>query len=99
MLASQGLRDAFFGAGALGNINGNAGAFFGGSGSANRNVVINAMVNNAVGVAIPAAGTAVRNEVDALLTRIPSLNNQATVSQATIAVCTAVLGSAAVTLQ
>jgi hypothetical protein len=56
-------------------------------------------VSNAVGVANPATATAVRNEVDALLTRIPSLNANATVAQATVAACTAVLGSAAVTLQ
>jgi hypothetical protein len=43
--------------------------------------------------------TAVTTEVDALLQKIPSLNPNATVSQATVAACTAVLGSAAVTLQ
>ena len=47
----------------------------------------------------PQAATAVQNEVDALLTRIPVVNAAATVSQATTAACTAVLGSAAVTLQ
>jgi hypothetical protein len=47
----------------------------------------------------PQAATAVQTEVDALLTRIPVINAAATVSQATTAACTAVLGSAAVMLQ
>ena len=33
------------------------------------------------------------------ITRIPTLNSNATVTQATVAACTAVLGSAAVTVQ
>ena len=47
----------------------------------------------------PQAATAVQNEVEALLTRIPVINPAATVSQASIATCTAVLGSAAAMLQ
>jgi hypothetical protein len=43
--------------------------------------------------------TAAQNELNALLTRVPSLSAAATVSQATKAACTAVLASAAVTLQ
>jgi hypothetical protein len=100
MVATQSLRDAFFGGTGLdASLNGSASAFFGASGSANRNLVINALANNAVGAANPAAASAVRTEIDALLTRIPTLNGSATVAQATVATCTAVLGSAAVTLQ
>jgi len=66
----------------------------------NRSFVINALIKNAVGNATPAAATAVQNEIDTMLsTRIQQLNGNATVSQATIAACTAVLGSAVVTLQ
>jgi hypothetical protein len=38
-------------------------------------------------------------ELNALLLRIPSLNSSETVSQATIAACSAALGSAAATVQ
>jgi hypothetical protein len=41
----------------------------------------------------------VNTQIDALLLKIPSLNANATVSQATVAACTATLGSAAVILQ
>src|SRR3984893_13840218 len=99
LLATQSLRDAFFGSGLDARLNSTASVFFAGSLSANRLLVINALVNNAVGVATPASAAAVRSEVDNLFTRIPTLNASATVSQATIAVCTAVLGSAVVTLQ
>jgi hypothetical protein len=99
LLATQSLRDAFFGSGLDASLNSTASVFFAGSLSANRLLVINALVNNAVGVATPASAAAVRSEVDNLFTRIPTLNGSATVSQATIAVCTAVLGSAVVTLQ
>jgi Concanavalin A-like lectin/glucanases superfamily len=101
MMASSALRDAFFGGTGLDASLGNAASgFFGASGSAQRNLVINALVNNAVGPNVnPQAGNAVRGEIDALITRVPTLNGAATVSQATIAACTATLGSAAVTLQ
>jgi hypothetical protein len=98
LLATAALRDKFFGNGLDANLGSNV-SWLGASGSPQRLIVINALVNNAVGSAMPATATAVHNEVDALLTRIPSLNNQATVQQASIAACTAVLGSAAVTLQ
>ena len=98
MMASASLRDAFFGSGLDANLSSNV-SWFGGSLSANRMIVINALVKNAVGSANPQVATAVTNEVDALFTKIPSLNGNATVSQATVAACTAVLGSAAVTLQ
>ena len=100
LLATQSLRDTFFGGTGLdASLNAGASGFFGASGSANRLLVINALVTNAVGNATPASASAVRGEVDSLLTRIPTLNAGATVSQATVAACTAVLGSAAVTLQ
>jgi hypothetical protein len=105
MMASGSLRDAFFGSGLDANLGSNV-SWFGASGSANRLLVINALVNNAVGNANPQVQTAVSNEVDNLITHIssplfstPALNPNATVSQATVAACTAVLGSAAVTLQ
>jgi hypothetical protein len=100
LLATQSLRDTFFGGTGLdASLNASASGFFGASGSANRLLVINALVNNAVGNATPASASAVRGEIDSLLTRIPTLNAGATVSQATVAACTAVLGSAVVTLQ
>ena len=98
LLGTQQYRDAFFGNGLDGNLTTSASAFFGASGSPQRAIVINALATNAVGNATPAAASAVRAEVDALLTRIPTIT-PATVSAATVAACTAVLGSAAVTLQ
>ena len=100
MMASTSLRDAFFGGNSLdASLNSLASGYFGSSGSAQRTTVINALVANAVGNANPQVQTAVQAEVNALITKIPSLNGAATVSQATVAACTAVLGSAAVTLQ
>jgi hypothetical protein len=74
-------------------------SWFGGSFSGQRNIVINALVANAVGNANPQVQTAVRNEVDGLITNISSFHSASTVQQTTVAACTAVLGSAAVTLQ
>ena len=105
MLANQALRDAFFGTGLDASLTMGESSFFGSSGSANRAILINAFVNNAVynnpGTikVSPAAAAAVSAEVDALLTRMPSLNSSATVTQATQATCNAVLGSIVVTLQ
>ncbi len=100
LIGTQSLRDAFFGTGLDGSINSGAAAFFGASGSANRGIVINALVSNAVGTNVtPAAAGAVRSEVDALLTRVPALKPGATVATTTTAACAAVLGSAVVTLQ
>ncbi len=94
------LRDAFFGTGLDASINSGAAGFFGASGSANRNIVISALVSNAVGTNVtPAAASAVQSEVDALLTRLPTLKPAITVADATTAACAAVLGSAVVTLQ
>ena len=90
-------RDAFFGTGLDGSLTSPA-SFF--NSSSNRAIVETALVKNAVGVNVsPATATAVTNEVDALLQRIPTLNSAATVAMATQAACNAVLGSAAVTLQ
>jgi hypothetical protein len=100
LLASQSLRDQFFGTGLDASLGSLASGFFGASGSAQRAIVINALVSNGIGTNVnPQAASAAQSEVDALLTRIPTLNSQATVSQATVAACTAVLGSAAVMLQ
>jgi hypothetical protein len=62
-------------------------------------IVINALKTRAVGSATPDAAAAVQSEVDALLSRMPSLASNPTVSTATQAACAAVLGSAVVTLQ
>jgi hypothetical protein len=98
VLASPSLRDAFFGNGLDASLNASASTFF--SNAGNRGIVINALVKNAVGNATPAAASAVQAEIDTMLAnRIPQLSPTATVSQATIAACTAALGSAVVTLQ
>jgi cytochrome c553 len=109
MLASASLTHTFFGGALDGSLNNAGSTFFGASGSANRAAVINALVGNAIGANVnPQAAGAVSNEIDALISRIFSgqsqaptqpLNPNATVGQATTAACTAVLGSAAVTLQ
>jgi len=88
---------SFFGTGLDASLTSPA-SFF--NSSSNRAIVETALVKNAVGVSVsPTTATAVTNEVDALLQRIPTLNSAATVALATQAACTAVLGSAAVTLQ
>ncbi|MGO9803509.1 MAG: LamG domain-containing protein [Steroidobacteraceae bacterium] len=100
LLASASLRDAFFGTGLDASLTMSSSSFFGASGSANRAIVINALSSNAVGTSVsPQTVTAVQNEVDALITRVPQINAAATVQQTTIAACTAALASAAVTLQ
>jgi hypothetical protein len=100
MMASGSLRDTFFNGTALdANLTANGPAYF--SSAGNRSFVINALISKGIGANVntPTAG-AVQTEIDALLgTRVGQLNSNATVSQATIAACTAVLGSAAVTLQ
>ncbi|MGP8033129.1 MAG: LamG domain-containing protein [Steroidobacteraceae bacterium] len=100
LLASASLRDAFFGTGLDASLTVSSSSFFLASGSANRAIVINALSSNAVGTSVsPQTATAVQNEVDALITRVPQINAAATVQQTTIAACTAALASAAVTLQ
>jgi hypothetical protein len=102
LLDTQSLRDAFFGTGLDASITTTAAAFFGTAtpNTTNRGIVINALIATAIGANVDTtAATAARNELNALLTRIPALSGTATVSQATKAACTAVLASAAVTLQ
>jgi hypothetical protein len=100
LMANGAQRDAFFGTGLDSSLTASSSSFFGASGSGNRAIVINGLVNGAVGTHVsPQAASAVQSEVDALLTKIPTVNSAATVTQATIAVCTATLASAAVTLQ
>ena len=106
LMASGTLRDAFFGNGLDLSLGASSSVFFGSSGSANRAIVINALSKNVVGTnVLPQTATALQNEVDALITRVPQITaattppTTATVQQTTIAACTAALGSAAVTLQ
>jgi len=99
MMASTGLRDQFFGAGIEASLGQGAGVLVGAGGATLRQTIEQALVTNAVGNANPQTAGAVTTEVDALLQRIQSLSGSAKVSDATVAACTAVLGSAAVTLQ
>ena len=99
LVSTAALRDAFFGTGLDASLTQSA-SFF--NTASNRQIVETALVKNAVGVSVsPATATAVTNEVDALLQRIPTLSETPapTVATATQAACSAVLGSAAVTLQ
>jgi len=99
LLASAALRDAFFGTGLDSSLGSSASGFFGASGSAQRAIVINALANAIGTTAAPQMAGAVQAEADALITRVPQINSAATVSQATVAACTASLASGAVTLQ
>ena len=100
LLATASYRDAFFGSGLDGSLSASSSGFFAASGSANRAIVINALSNNAVGTNVsPQTAAAVQSEVDALITRVPQINAAATVTQTTVAACTATLASAVVTLQ
>jgi hypothetical protein len=99
MMASQALRDQFFGAGIEASLNNGAGTLVGAGGATLRQTIEQALVTHAVGNANPQTASAVTTELEALLQRIQSLSGTATVSDATVAACTAVLGSAAVTLQ
>ena len=100
LMANASRRDAFFGSGLDASLSASSSGFFGASGSANRAIVINALSNNAVGANVaPQAAAAVQSEVDALITRVPQINAAATVTQTTVAACTATLASAVVTLQ
>ncbi len=102
LIDTQSLRDALFGNGLDASLTATSAAFFGTAtpNTANRSIVIDALIAKAIGTNVDTtAASAARNELDALLTRIPTLSATATVSQATKAACTAVLASAAVTLQ
>jgi hypothetical protein len=81
------------------SLSANAGTYFNAS-QANIDSVVNPLVNAIVGpTAYPQAAAGMKTELKALLLRIPTLNSSETVSAATIAACTAALGSAAVTVQ
>jgi len=99
MLASSSLRDAFFGTGLDASLTASASGFFGASGSPQRAIVVNGLTTAVGTTAAPQMASAVGTEVDALITRVPQVNSAATVTQATVAACTASLASAAVTLQ
>ena len=99
LMASATLRDAFFGTGLDASLSAGASGFFGASGSAQRAIVINGLVNAIGSTAAPQMASAVQAEVDALITRVPQINASATVTQTTVAACTAALASGAVTLQ
>jgi hypothetical protein len=99
--------NTFFAGPGLSALNTNLGAtsssYFGQTGSGNAtnlNSVVGPLVNAIVGpVAYPQAAAGMTAELNALLLRIPSLISSETVSQATIAACSAALGSAAATVQ
>jgi hypothetical protein len=100
MLANTTLTNTFFGGTFSSSLGGGASGYFGSTGNPNRTNLINALVKNAVGVSVnPQAAGAVSTGVDALLTRVVAVKPGATVSDATQAACTAVLGSAVVSLQ
>ncbi|MBV8783728.1 MAG: LamG domain-containing protein [Gammaproteobacteria bacterium] len=102
LVTNQAYRDAFFGTGLDAAINSGGAAFFGPSGSANRALVVNTLASKIFGAnVLPSAQLAAQAEANALLTRIPTLQGygNATVGTETTAVCTAVLGSAALSLQ
>jgi len=99
LMASASLRDAFFGTGLDASLSASASGFFGASGSPQRAIVINGLTNAVGTTAAPQMASAVGTEVDALITRVPQINSAATVTQATVAACTASLASGAVTLQ
>jgi hypothetical protein len=100
LLASASLTHTFFNGGLDGSLGLQASTFFGASPSAHRTMLATALVTNAIGTNVnPQGAAAAQGEVDRLLTRIPTLSPSATVAQASIAACTAVLGSAVVTLQ
>ncbi len=95
------LRDAFFGNTLDASINATASSFFGATGSANRTTVIGFLATKAVGTGVNTpTSNAVKAELDLLLTRLGTAPlASTTVSTATKAACSAVLGSAAVSLQ
>jgi hypothetical protein len=98
MVNNSGLLHTFFSGGLDGTLSGGASGFF--ASSSNRAIVANALATNAVGTGVsPDAAAAVTAEVGNLLQRVGSLKPGATVADATTAACTAVLGSAVVTLQ
>ncbi|HEY0340202.1 MAG TPA: hypothetical protein VGC34_05300, partial [Steroidobacteraceae bacterium] len=95
---------AFFGSSSLSsNLNATSASYFGTTGAgnaANISNVVGPLVNAIVGpTAYPQAAAGMTAELNLLLPRIGSLNSSEKVSDATIAACTAALGSAAATVQ
>jgi hypothetical protein len=103
LVGTQSYRDAFFGTSLDSSLTASSASFFGSGSSpnqANIDSVVNPLTNAIVGpVAYPQAAGAMKAELKSLLLAIPGLNSGANVSQATIAACSAGLGSAATTLQ
>ncbi len=92
------------------NLTASSSSFFGTTGAPNQtniNSVVTPLVNNIFQTpqvtgatqAYPQGASAMTTELNNLLLRIPGLNSAETVSQATIAACSAALGSAAATVQ
>jgi hypothetical protein len=111
LVNTQSLRDAFFGTSLDASIAANAGSVFGNGTNAASTTVINALLKKASVDVGAAAGTrldliksASSTELTALLARFndpaaPAALRNATASTAIQAACSALLGSAAVTLQ
>ena len=85
------------------NLTATAASYFGTTGAGNQtniNGVVQPLVNAIVGpTAYPQAAAGMTAELNLLLPRIGTLSSTETVSAATIAACTAALGSAAATVQ
>jgi hypothetical protein len=85
------------------SLNATAASYFGTTGAGNQtniNGVVQPLVNAIVGpTAYPQAAAGMTAELNLLLPRIGTLSSSETVSAATIAACTAALGSAAATVQ
>jgi len=103
LVGTQSYRDAFFTTALDASLNASSASFFGTTGAPNQtniDKVVNPLTNAIVGpVAYPQSAGAMKAELKNLLLAIPGLNSSANVSQATIAACSAGLGSAAATLQ
>jgi hypothetical protein len=109
LVATPSAFNNFFGSGAASlstNFNQLASSYFGVTGGSPNMTTIDyvalPLANNIVGpVAYPQAYSAMKTEIEHLLPLIPTLTGESgqTVSQATVAGCTAALGSLAVTLQ
>ena len=103
LVGTQSLRDAFFGTGLDASISATSASFFGtnGGNATNRNIVITALNAHAVGTANASYSGAVTAELNSLFDKIPNLGASPapTVQSATTAACTAVLGSAVVSLK
>ncbi|MBS0578931.1 MAG: LamG domain-containing protein [Proteobacteria bacterium] len=98
MVNSASLLHTFFNGALDGSTAASASSYF--ASSTARGNVATALATNAVGSNVsPASAAAVTAEVNALLQRAPTLKSGMTVADDTIAACTAVLGSAVVTLQ